>query len=309
MFFLGYNFLGADETTIPISPIAKKDDTMVELSGVEADVLAVTKDVDFEPTKNVNTKWDTKTILLATFDNDTLAGNVKWTLSTVSHIAIKRRVVGDYKWITIAYQDVNSLDDFNIKGTDITTESLEYEYAIVPMLNGVEGKYSTAIVDVTNLDLVIIDKTGVYHTPITEGFCNTTDVHPNQVIEPLRQKYPTVVRNTIANYETIQVEGTFMPIDDNNCSYVENWDEDRTRVLYQREVKDFLTNGLTKILKNVDGQTWLVYVTTPPTDSADQTYNVRKLSFGCTETGSMKSESDLYYAGLLDVPEEYWSTG
>ena len=307
MFFLGYNFLGADETTLPISPVIANNDTMVELSGVEADILAVTKDVEFEPTKEVNEKWDIKTVLIATFDNDALAGNVKWTLDTVSHVAVKRRVVGEYKWITIAYHAVGDLDDFNVSGTDITTEGLKYEYAIVPILNGAEGQYSSVIADVTNTDLVLIDETGIYHTPITEGFCNTTDVHPNSVIEPLRNKYPSIVRNTMANYETIQVEGNFMPVDENGCSYVENWDDDRTRVLYQRAVKDFLTNERTKILKNVDGQAWLVYVTTPPIDSADGEYNIRKLSFGCTEIGSLKSESDLYYAGLLDVAEEYWS--
>ena len=309
MFFLGYDFLGADETTVPISPIVAKDDTMVEIRGVEADILVVTKDVDFEPTKDVNEKWDVKTVLIATYDYDTLAGNVEWTLDTVSHVAVKRRVVGEYKWITIAYHAVGDLKDFNVSGTDITTEGLKYEYAIVPILNGAEGQYSSVIADVTNTDLVIIDKTGVYHTPITEGYCDTTDVHPNSVIEPLRQKYPSVVRNTIANYETIQVEGNFVPLNEEGCADANSLDDDRTRVLYQRAVKDFLTNGRTKILKNVDGQAWLVYVTTPPTDSADGTYNVRKLSFGCTETGSLRSESDLFYAGLLDVPERYWSSG
>jgi len=307
MFFLGYNFLGADETAIPISPTIPSEDVVIELSSVKADTLAVTQDVTFEPGPEVSTEWNFDTILIADFNNDTLAGNVKWALATISHIAIKRREYGSYKWMTVAIQRVLDVDDLNIRGTDITAESKLYEYAVVPILNGIEGDYSSIKVDVTNEDLVLIDKTGIYSTPITEGYCDTTDVHPNAVLELLHNRYPTVVRNTIANYETIQVEGNFMPYKDDDCLDYSVFDDDRTRVLYQREVKEFLTNGRTKILKNVDGQCWLVYVTTPPTDSADGYYNIRKLSFGCTEVGNMASEEDLYYAGVLDVPEEFWS--
>ena len=313
MFFLGYNFLGADETAIPISPTIPKDDTSIELSSVMADTLAVTKNIEFEPTAEVNSEWDFDTILIADFNQDTIAGNVKWALETISHIAVKRRVVGSYKWVTLAIQEVNDVEDLNIGGTDITSESLEYEYAIVPILNTIEGDYSSATVDVTNSDLVLIDKTGIYHTPLTDGYCDTTDVHPNQVLELLHNRYPTIVRNTMANYETINVTGNFLPYDkDGDCIDMSIFEDtpqnDRRRHLYAREVKEFLTNGRTKILKNVDGQCWLVYVTTPPTDSADNYYNIRKLTFTCTEIGSLKSEEDLYYAGLLDVPEEWWSS-
>lgn len=312
MFFLGFNFLGADEMTVPISPTIASDNTSVELSSVMADTLAITKNTDFVPTDEVNTEWDFDTILIADFDQDTLAGNVKWAIESVSHIAVKRRIVGSYKWITLAVQEVNGIEDLNIGGTDITCESLEYEYAILPILNNIEGEYSSAFADVTNEDLVIIDKTGIYHTPITDGYCDTTDVHPNSVLELLHNRYPTVVRNTDANYETIQVTGEFLPFNgDTDCVNLDILNDDkandRKRILYRREIKEFLTNGRTKVLKNVDGQCWLVYVTTPPTDSADGYYNIRKLSFGCTETGSLRSEEDLYYAGLIDVPEEWWT--
>ena len=312
MFFLGYNFLGADELTCPVTPTLSKESTTIELSSVKTDVLSVTDDITFTPTAEIDRTWDWDTILLADFNGDSYAGNVKWVIDKLEYILIKRRIVGEYKWTTIAIKEMPTdreitEEDYNLTGTDLTAESLVYEYAIVPIIDGIEGEYASITLDLRNYDLVLLDKTGIYHTPITEGYCDTTDVHPNSVIEPLHNRYPTVVRNTLTNYETIQVEGNFIPVDDNNCTYFEASDDDRTRVLYQREVKEFLTNGRTKILKNVDGQCWLVYVTTPPTDSADGTYNVRKLSFGCTEIGSLKSESDLYYAGLLDVPEEWWS--
>ena len=306
MFFLGFNFLGADETCIPVSPTIEQENNAVELSNCMADALAITGNVTDELTADINMQWDFDTVLIADFNHDTLAGNIKWALDTLSHVTIKRRIVGDYKWITIAVKEITDVNDLNIRGTDITCESLEYEYAVVPIMNGGDGEYSGTIVDVTNTDLVLIDKTGIYHTPLTDGYCDVTDVHPNSTLELLHHVYPAIVRNTMANYETINVSGIFLP--EGVCDLNEVFNDDRRRVLFNREVKRFITNGRMKILKNVDGQCWLVYVTTPPTDTADNDYQVRKLTFGCTETGDLKSEADLYYAGLLDVPEEFWSS-
>lgn len=311
MFFLGFSFLGADEMTLPISPTAHSDNTAVEVSNAMVDTFAITKDINTPLTEEVKTVWDFDTILIAEFDGDTIAGNIKWELGNITHVLIKRRIKGDHRWITLAVQEVHVADDLNIRGTDLTCEGNIYEYAIVPILNydntNIEGIYSITEVKVTNTDLVVLDRTGVYSTPLTDGFCDVTDVHPNATLELLRNVYPTIVRNTLANYETINVTGNFIPYDSNDCLNLDVINDDMTRVLYSREVKRFLTNGLTKILKNVDGQAWLVYVTTPPTDSADGYYNVRKLTFGCTETGDLRSQEDLYYAGLLDVPEEWWS--
>lgn len=313
MFFLGLNFLGADELTVPLTPTETTVIDAIELMNVQAYWLVASKDTTSTLTSKVSTEWDFNTILAANYNSTTQAGNINFILETISEIKVKRRIYGTYTWVTLKVQDVkNNVKNLNIKGVDLTSESLKYEYALVPVLNNAEGKYTIVVADVSNTDLTLIDKTGIYHTPITDGFCDTVDVHPNQVLELLHNKYPTVVRNTIANYETINVTGNFVPIDDNNCSYTQafdtDFDSDRRRVLYSREVKNFLTNGYTKVLKNVDGQCWLVYVTTPPSDTADGFYNIRKLTFGCTETGDLKKEEDLFYAGLLDVPEQYWNT-
>jgi hypothetical protein len=274
--------------------------------------LAISKDITFEPTPEINMEWDFDTILLADFDADTLAGNVKWKLSELSYVLVKRRIKGDYKWMTLYAKEISNVEDLSISETDITCESLLYEYAIVPILNDAEGDYSSAEADVTNEDLVVIDATGIYHTPLTDGYCDVQDVHPNSVLELMHQRYPTIVRNTDANYETVTVTGMFLPYDENDCIDLsllgDDETADRRRILYQRAVKEFLTNGRTKILKNVDGQCWLCYVTTPPSDTADNNYKVRKLSFGVTENGSLKNEEHLYYAGLIDVPRKWWSS-
>lgn len=307
MLFLGA-FLGADDLSAPFTPTPMKDSTIMELTGAKVDTLWVSKDVTKDIDFIIPSEWDFDTVMRAPYDTNAEAGNIDWTLSTVSHLIIRRRPVGEYDWMTIQVKEVNTLEDFDFKGYDITTESLQYEYAVFPALYGAEGTYSSAIVDSKNTHLVIADSTAVYKTLITDGFCDTVDQAPNSVVPTLYDKYPTVIRNTNAAYEEITVTATFLPVDeDGNCiEYEDIMNDNRLWTLYNRQFKEFLMNGKTKILKNVDGQTWLVYVTTPASDSADTTYYNRKLTFTCTEVGSLKSEEDLYEAGLLDVPEEWW---
>lgn len=307
MLFLG-SFLGADSLSMPFTPTPIVDNTVLELTGAKVDTLYVTKDVERPIDFTIPTEWDFDTIMYAEFDNNAEGGNIDWTLETVSQLIIRRRPVGEYDWMTLQVKYVETVDDFEFKGYDITTESLEYEYAVFPALNGAEGVYASAIVDAKNTHLVIADSTGVYKTIITDGYCETVDQAPNAPIVTLYNRYPTIIRNTNAQYEEISVTATFLPVDEEGecIDYDEIINNDRLRILYNRKFKDWLSNGKTKILKNVDGQAWLVYVTTPPTDSADTVYYDRTLTFTCTEVGNLKSEEDLYEAGLSDVPEEFW---
>lgn len=307
MLFLGA-FLGADYLSMPFTPTPIIDNDVLELTGAKVDTLYVTKDIERPIDFTIPTEWDFDTIMYAEFDDNAEGGNIDWTLATVSQLIIRRRPVGEYDWMTLMVKDVETVEDFEFHGFDITTESLEYEYAVFPALNGAEGVYASAIVDAKNTHLVIADEDAVYKTIITDGYCETVDQAPNSPIVTLYDRYPTIIRNTNAQYEEISVTATFLPVDDEGecIDYEEVITNDRLRVLYNRKFKDWLANGKTKILKNVDGQTWLVYVTTPATDNADTVYYDRTLTFTCTEIGNMKSEEDLYEAGLSDVPEEYW---
>lgn len=311
MIFLGNTFFGADAFTISHSPTYQKVEDYISITGVELDYLYVTDDVNSEITEQtiLPTSWDFDTIMYSDFNGTTLAGNVDWSIDTVSHVAIKRRRSGEYKWITLAVKSVYDLTDFNIDKYDLTTTNAEYEYAFVPILNGTEGAYNKTVVDVRNDALVISDSTNTYFTIMTDGFCNTVDNAPNATLTTIYDKYPSIVRNTNANYETIDVTGTFMPLDENECTYEDAWNDDRIRILYQRKLKDFLSNGRNKILRNVDGQTWLVYVTTPPSDTGNTVYNYRVLSFQCTEIADIEDEEMLYKSNFTDATKEWWNNG
>lgn len=303
----GQSALCADEFSLAFTPTNANAINYVELKNADFDDLYATQNVSEEMSFDIPDNWDFDYILRARYNNDALAGEIDFFLDTISHLAIKRKRDYDFTWTTIAVQEVNTIDDLNFSGIDITPGTGKYQYAVVPVLDRNEGNYSVIDVDITMEQLVIADSTAVWATHFTDGFCDVTCVVPNTVLETMYDKYPTIVSNGNANYQTITVNAEFYPItdEDGNCDPT-LMDDDATRIKYIRELLAFLTNKKTKVLKNVDGRRWLVWVTTPPTDAADTYYKTRKITFGCTEIGDVDSSEDLYNAGITDVTEEWW---
>lgn len=308
MFLCGSNFVGGN-LACAITPTGIKNINYIELSNGIYDDLFVTKDVEFNINNIILNEWDFNTILYAKFNNSTNAGNVDWNLQTVSHVILKSRKVGTFKWKTIAVKEVHSIEDFIINYSDYSVASgEEREYAIVPVYYGTEGNYSTSVIKPKYDKMFIIEGDTVWGTPITDGFCDTTRNIPSSTIELLNSKYPIFIRNTIANYDTGTCTGSFVPTTgEDNCNLAYDKEYDYQRITYQKEFIDFLSDGVPKILKLQDGRMWIIQIMPNPTDNADAVYNNRKITFSWVEIGDVNSEEDLYYLGLSDVSPEWWS--
>lgn len=305
MIFTG-SLLCADIMSVTCTPTAIDNVTKIELSNGVFDDLRISKNVSEELNVTIPANWDFDTIFHAKFNGNLCAGNVNWNLDTVSHLIIKRKKADDFKWTTLEALKVETIEHFNIKNIDVTaTPNCEYQYAAVPIINGVEGFYFICNVDVKTNTLMIADKDEVWNTYLTDNYLDNTSVVPQQTITTMYNRYPTIVRNTEANYEEITVNAQFFPVDEDDCTILS--DDDQKRVHYNNAAKFFLRNGKTKILKSMDGNIWLVYVTTPPSDAATDDYKNRKISFTCTEIGSLESEKDLYDAGFITATEEWWN--
>ena len=313
MIFLGTIF-GADPLMIPITPTNIGNATKVQIFNGTYDSLYITKDVSMPMTITPPNDWTFDTILYADFEGDTtMAGNLKVSIMAITHLIIKRKRTDEFKWITIDAKEIRHdpgmtkeqlVAQMDMKGVDLTaTIGYEYEYAAVPVMNGIESIYSTAKDVCNSKGIVILDDEEIWMTTYTDNNLDTTAVVPNSVVETMWDKYPTIVRNTEANYETIQVNASFVPGED-NCDT--DWDDEKSMVEYSRRAYNFLRNDKPKLLKATDGRIWLVYVTTPPTDTWDQNSDMRKLQFTCTEIGSVYSEPDLWDAGLINAGEEWW---
>lgn len=307
MIFMQSFFCG-EVNSVACTPTTIEPIKNVTLSNAWFNDIRMTRNVEEEISENVYDGWDYDTVMHAKFEGDTHAGNVAWDIERVSYLIIKRKKTTDYKWTTIDYKDVvleTDVNEYNIEGTDITaTPGYEYQYAVVAIVDNVENEYSIEKIDIKCHGIVIGDSTALYYTYLTDLFLDNVSVTPNSVVDTMYDIYPTIVRNTSANYEQVTVNAEFVPYDD-PC--VLNFEDDVLRTRYNKEVKLFLRNGYTKLLKAENGQIWMGYVTTPPSDSADGSYRVRKVTFTLTETGNPDSEKCLYKAGIIDVPQNFWS--
>lgn len=313
MIFLG-TILGADDLTVPCVPTDVKNIDTVRIQNAIFDSLRISTNVT-EPIIGVPpTEWDYSTILFAKFDNTTKAGNLLIALDSITHLVVKRKKASDFEWTTLKVAEIKHdssmseseiIAQMHVEGIDRTAAiGYEYEYAAVPLLNGIESIYSIARETCNSKGIVICDSEEVWMTEITDNALDTTANIPNSVVETLWDKYPTVVRNTRANYETIEVTASFVPGME-NCDT--DWDDETQVMEYNRRAYDFLRKDVPKVLKATDGRIWLVYVTTGPSDQGDLDTGLRKLTFTCTEIGSMNSEEDLYNAGLIEATAEWWN--
>lgn len=308
MFLCGSNFVGGN-LACAITPTDIEDINYIALSNGLYDDLYATKETDFEIENTVPTDWDFDTVLYAKFNSNTNAGNVDWNLETVSHVILKSRKDEEFTWNTLYTKEIHTVEDFVINYPDYLVASGETkEYAIVPVLYGTEGNYaSTTITPVFN-KMFLIEGDTVWGTAITDGFCDTTRNIPSSTVELLNSKYPIFVRNTIANYDTGNCTGSFVPTkQDSDCELAFDSEDNYRRISYQKEFMDFIADGIPKILKLPDGRMWIVQVTPNPTDAADSTYQNRNISFSWVEIGDVNSEEDLYYLGLSDVSAEWWN--
>lgn len=304
MMFFG-DLLSGNVMSVPCTPTNVENITKVELSNGMYDDLRITHNVEEELGSEINQDWDWDTILHAKFDNSVGAGNVLWTFDSVSHLLIKRKKIDEFKWITLEAHKIEPVEDFNIRNIDKTARpNYQYQYAAVPIVNGVEGFYSINEVEVKSDCLVIADADEIWCTNLTDNYLDSTSVVPNTVVETMYETYPTIVRNTNENYETIDVNASFYPVDE-DCMI--DMEDDQRRINYSDKAKMFLRNGKGKILKSCDGRCFLGYVTTPPTDAADSDYRNRKISFSITEIGNIDDEEDLYSCGFTDVESQWWN--
>lgn len=308
MFLCGNNFIGG-ALACALTPTNIENINYVELKNGIYDDLYISKATDFELTNKCPDEWDFDTVLWAKFNGDTNAGNVDWNLETTSHIVLKSRNEGEFKWKTIAVKEINTIDDFVMNYPDYLVASGQtVEYAIVNVLYGSEGNYATTKITPKFSKMFLIEDDIVWGTDITDGYCNTTRNIPSSTVELLNSKYPIFVRNTIANYDTGTCTGSFVPlIDEDGCELAYDVQYDYQRIKYQREFMDFICDGAPKILKMPDGRIWIVQVTPNPADNANENYNDREISWTWVEIGDVNSEEDLYYLGLSDVPPEWWN--
>lgn len=255
-------------------------------------------------------KWDKSTKLHAKFQNSIIAGGLSYDTNNAIDCGflIKRRALSDILWITVGYistQDFTLNEDL-VSGTFVDRTALpneDYEYMIVSVFNGEEFDSNSVNTPVhcwtDGIAISEIDKT--YYTSLEANISGITQNQGTTIIETFNGKYPFSFKNGNLNYITGSAQGLFAPSDNDYCHYLfSNERHQNITWKYRTEFREWLCNGRPKILKYMDGRTYLISVNDSPQDN-DEEHNFKNITtFSFTQIGDVKNTKDLLESGLIN---------
>lgn len=296
--FVGYNFV-QDINCLDPAPTSINTITTIQIQNGIYDNFHLTNNVTAEYSPVIPLSWAYLDIINANFNGNINGGNVEFLLDYLTAIKVKRRIKGTFNWVTLKTVPIKGFDDLNFVFEDyLNANFVEYEYALVPILNGAEGDYITNSVLSEFNGVFLSDKNTIYKYYAGVSYGAGKQVKKVGVFEPFSSQYPVVVSNALINYHTGSISGTILPLE-----YEENRVLDRMEIVQQgKELMNFITNNKAKILKDWNGNIWMIMPTGEPSTVYNNSYGMGKIdiSFEYVEVGDTNSESDLMEMGLIE---------
>ena len=293
---VGYNFC-ADGNALDPTPTNINDITYTKVQNGIFDHFNVSRDTSFDYNSIIPTDWDMNTLMNADFAGNVSAGNVAQVAAGVTSVRVKRRIKGTFNWITIREIPVSKPEDLSFVITDnLNAYNVEYEYAYVPMMEDVEGNYIVESILSKFEGVFICDIDTVFKFYAGVEYNGDDAIQQVGVFQPFNRKYPIIVSNSIIQYQTGSIGGWVLPED-----YEDTHVFDRSKIVKEKEVLlNFLMNKKPKIIKDMNGNNWLVYFTGNPSVTYDNNYGqgMLKVSAKWTEVGDSNDKTDLYENGL-----------
>ena len=295
MIFLGYNFLRDSYCWQPVATNLT-DITDITIKNGIYDHFNITKDVVFPYITDTPQEWDLNTQLDADFNGSINAGNIDYVVSSISSIRVKRRKKGTFDWYTLFEVDVKSVEDIDFVRYDyLAQDDVEYEYAIVPSIGNIEGEYYINSIKSEFYGVFITDGQVAYKFKENVSYSNNERVHLTATYEPYGSKYPIIVSNGKISYDKGTISGDVIVL---------NSDEELDRsgtIKRLNAIKDFLTTPSAKILKDFNGNIWLVTLSDniPLTYYSEVGMGFAKVDFNWSEIGDANDKNDLYNSNLI----------
>ena len=295
--FLGYNFC-RDGNALDPTPTDINNINYTRVQNGIFDHFNVSKNAEFDYSSIIPTKWDVNTIMDANFEGNILAGNVAVMAANVTSVRVKRRVKGTFEWTTIREIPVTKPEDLSFIITDnLNAYNVEYEYAWVPMTNDVEGNYTIESILSQFQGVFICDVNNIFKLQAGVEYNNNDANQQVGVFQPYNRKYPVIVSNSLINYQTGTISSWILPED-----FEDSKSLDRFEITKEKEaILKFLMNKKPKIIKDTNGNNWLVYFTGNPSMSYNNNYGqgMVKVNAEWTEVGDPNDKTDLYENGLI----------
>lgn len=321
-----YSAVGALLQTSDVVLYGDGVDLSYNFSGLEVNnTYYVTLDVTTTQGMSVNTQSDTFTVSIdtptmgsATVSNNGCDGYIS-VISTLSEsytsditkIVVKRKNLSDVSgtWLPLYEQIITQASDMDFTYIDFLNQyGKTYQYALVPVLaqdqSGViveiEGGYTvSANVESVFDGVYIADQTNVERVKAGVGYGNVDMNQGVGSITPIGSKYPIVVTNSQNQYHNGSIRGTIVPND-----FYSNGNLSRIGMVNKRnELEQFLTNKNAKIIKDWNGNMWLVMILSNVACTFNDNYGMGMVDFSAdwVEVGDPTTQQDLYEAGLINV--------
>ena len=229
----------------------------------------------------------------------------------ITNLLVKRQDVDDVSggWLTLYSQPISQASDMDFTFIDFLNQyGKTYKYALVPLLTQtqsgveveVEGGYTVSNEVQSVFDGVFIaDSTGSQKCKANVGYGN---VDMNQVvgsITPIGAKYPIIITNSHNQYHNGSISGTIVPDD-----YYFNGNLSRIDMVNKRnELEQFLTNKRVKVIKDWNGNIWLVMIGGNVSCTFNNNYGMGIVDFSTNwiEVGDPTNQQDLQATGLINV--------
>ena len=297
--FIGYNFF-SDGDALNSAPSNATNINSATIENAVFDHLNVTQDASLTFSSTVPTDWTYQTIMDADFNDNLNAGNVDFLIEQISAIKIKRRIKGEFNWLTLTSIPINTIEDLTFIFNDLLNADLvTYEYALVPVLNDVEGNYIINEIFSQFNGIFIGDAHTTYKFLYDVNYGTNARNQQIGTFEPLGSQFPIIVQNGILSYNSGTVSATIMNDEFETIGVI-----DPIAITAKKEViKDFLTNKKPKLLRDWVGNCWLVAVTNSPqiTYKANSGMRIPNVQFEWKEIGISDNQQDLYNNGIINV--------
>lgn len=294
--FVGYNFL-SDLNSVDPYPTNAGIFNQVEIYRAIYDHIDISNDTTI--TSNIPpTQWDFGTILDCNFNGNISGGTIKDFSSGITQVRVKKRKVGEFDWQIIKTYDISSSEDLSFVFNDyLTATDTEYEYAYVPVFGSVEGQYAISTVMSQFDGVFVCDANTIFKFNMGVEYGSTDIVQQVGAFTVLGRKYPIVMSNGLANYQTGQLSGLVLPED-----YEDTRTIDRIAITRRRnKLMEFLTNKKPKIIKDRNQNQWLVIIQSPSTSYLNNYgQGIVSASMQWIEIGDAESNKDLAKAGLIE---------
>lgn len=297
--FIGYNFF-SDGDALNSAPSNVTNINSTTIENAIFDHLNITQDTSLTFSTIIPTDWTYDTIMDADFNGSLNAGNVDFLIEQISAIKIKRRIKGEFNWLTLASIPINTVEDLTFVFNDLLNADLvTYEYALVPVLNDIEGNYIINEIFSQFNGIFIGDAHTTYKFLYDVNYGTNARNQQIGTFEPLGSQFPIIVQNGILSYDSGTVSATIM-----NDAFEDTGIIDVTAITEKKElIKDFLTNKKAKILKDWSGNMWLCACTSSPqvTYKSNSGMRIPQIQFDWKQIGLADNQQDLYNNGIIDV--------